>query len=61
MASWPFHKNYFTNDQLHWELVFLEKRMEIKTSTAVLTSDSRLAETTPWQTNKPDHHRWLNQ
>ncbi len=25
MASWPFQKNYFTNDQLHWGLVFLEK------------------------------------
>lgn len=61
MASWPFHKNYLANDQLHWGLVFLVKRMEIKISTAALTPDLRLAETTPWQTSKRDHHPWLNQ
>ena len=61
MASWPFHRNYLANDQPHWGLVFLEKRMEIKTASAALTSDSPLAETTPWQTNKIDHHRWPNQ
>ena len=61
MASWPFNKIHLANDQLHWGLVFLEKRREIKTASAALTSDSPLAETTPWQTNKLDHHRWPNQ